>query len=496
MELRLPSLVARAGVAVVGAELVVGGLLHDPLHVHARLADGRVGAVAAGAALLGGSAVSAVTTRRRAVRALLVDPLTGVGTRTAAVRACGRRPGATTVVRADIGGLDEVLATLGAGAVDAVLRQLAARLVDLAPTATVARLDGSSFAVVRTDPGGVEAAASFGAMVRDALHRPVELRGLPLGVQACVGVAVGPEPGGTGDDLLRRADLAVQRARRCHDGVALFDPAHERPTPDRLALVADLRRALDEGSLSLEYQPVVHLATRRVAAVEALLRWQHPTRGLLDAAEVVALAEQSALIGPLTRWVVDEALRQCAAWCELGTYLSVSVNVSARCLDDESFADDVESAMVRHDVPAHLLEVELTESAVPDDAARARRVLARLHRLGVTIAVDGFGTGHASLAYLQHLPVDTLKIDASFVAELGHRPGDGTIVRAIVALGRSLGLQVVAGGVADEKAERFLLDVGCELGQGFRWAPPMRAGDALAWARAADAAAERPAPEG
>lgn len=491
------SLLARVAVGLAGAELAVGGLLGDPLGVHARLLEGRTGAVATGALLMVGAGASERGARRRAARALLVDPLTGLGTRAAVVAALASaaRPGAPapTVARADIEGLDEVHVTLGPGAVDEVLRQLAVRLVDLAPTATVARLDGSSFALVRTDLVGAGEAATFGAMVRDALHRPVEVRGLPLGVQAAVGVAAGPEHGGTADDLLRRADLAAQRARRRHDGVAVFDPAEERATPDRLALVADLRRALDGGALALEYQPVVHLATGRVAAVEALLRWHHPTRGTLDAAEVVALAERSALIGPLTRWVVDEALRQCGEWCELGTYLSVSVNVSAHCLDDESFADDVESAMVRHDVPAHLLEIELTESAVPGDTARARRVLTRLHRLGVAIAVDGFGTGHASLAYLQTLPVDALKIDASFVADLGHRPGDGTIVRAIVALGRALGLQVVAAGVADTAAERFLLDVGCELGQGYRWTPPLRAGDALAWARAADAAAERDA---
>jgi EAL domain-containing protein (putative c-di-GMP-specific phosphodiesterase class I) len=319
----------------------------------------------------------------------------------------------------------------------------------------------------------------------------VEVRGLPLGVQARVGVALGPDHGVDADALLRRVDLATQRAWRGPVPVVLFDAADERPTPDRLALVADLRRAIDRGALELEYQPVMHLASGRVAGVEALLRWRHPDRGVLDTAEVVALAERSALIGPLTAWVLDEALRQCSAWCDAGSFLSVSVNVSAHCLADEGFADDVECAMLRHGVPAHLLEVELTESAVPGDADQARRVLGRLHRLGVNIAIDGFGTGHASLAYLQTLPVDTLKIDATFVDGVGHRPGDGTIVRAIVALGRSLGLQVVAAGVADDKAERFLLDVGCELGQGFRWARPMGPGDALAWARACDASAER-----
>ncbi len=489
------SVLARVGVALVGGELVVGGLLHDPLRLHAQLVNGWAGAVGVGALLVTGAASSGRSAHRRTTRTLLVDPLTGAGTRSAVVRSVDRElargAGDVIVLRVDLDGLAELHGTLGPDAVDEVLRQVAGRLTDLAPTGWLGRLDGASFVLARADLTGEIAAIDAAVRVRDALHRPIEVAGLPLGVQARVGVAVGPVHGGTADDLLRRADLAAQRARRGPDHVVVFEPAHERPTPERLALVADLRRALDDGGLALEYQPVVHLPTGRVAAVEALLRWTHPTLGALPADEVIELAEHSALIGPLTRWVLDEALRQCNVWCDMGTYLSVSVNVSARCLDDESFADDVECAMLRHGVPPHLLEIELTESAVPDDTALARRVLGRLHRLGVTIAVDGFGTGHASLAYLQTLPVDTLKIDATFVAELGHRPGDGTIVRAIVALGRSLGLQVVAAGVADDRAERFLLDVGCDLGQGFRWARPMRADDALAWARAAEASHER-----
>jgi EAL domain-containing protein (putative c-di-GMP-specific phosphodiesterase class I) len=225
--------------------------------------------------------------------------------------------------------------------------------------------------------------------------------------------------------------------------------------------------------------------------MEALVRWRHPLRGELQPTAFVDAAERHGLGQALTRWALDAAVGQVAAWCADGTYLPVSVNVSARRVSDPTFADDVEDALARHDVPPHLLEIELTETASPPDLGAARIVLQRLHRLGIGIAIDGFGTGHASLAYLEALPVDVVKIDGSFVARLARRPGDDAIVRTILALGHSLGLQVVAEGVHDDRVARRLAELGCELGQGFRWTRPLPPSDALAWARASAASARR-----
>jgi diguanylate cyclase (GGDEF)-like protein len=462
----------------------------EPLRVQDLLSRDSVAVVAIGLLLLLVVFLNARNARRTAERDALVDALTGASSREGVARfvdeALARRNdhSTVTVLHAELDGLAELHGALGHAAASELLRQVAQRLVAWLPSAHVGRLDGATFALACEELRDHAEAVAFAEMVHDLLHEPIEVDGLQLGVEAHVGVVVGPEHGLDASVLLRRADLAAQRARAAHEPVVLFERPFDNPTPERLALVADLRRAVDDDQLFLNYQPIVHMLSGEVVGFEALVRWHHPTRGVLLPGEFVPLAEPTALVHPLTARVLDEAMRQCSAWCEAGSYIPIAVNVSARCLSDDGFAMVVEDAMNRWNVPPHLLEIELTESAVMDDPTRARRVLAQLHRLGVNIAIDDFGTGHSSLAYLQSLPVDTLKIDASFVQQLGHRPGEGTIVRSIVGLARTLGLQVVAEGVDDDHALRFLVEVGCDLGQGYRWAQPMDGHAALALARA------------
>ena len=498
--------VAVAGQRAVSSRVVVPASDEDwavlvPIRIDAlRLQDlltrDSVAVVAIGLLLLLVVFLNAGNARRAAARAALIDPLTGVRSRLGIVahidEAFADRRAATTVcvIQIELDGLPDVHGTLGHVAAAELLRRVARRLVVEFPSVEVARLDGGSFALACTDLADPAEALAFAEMVRESLHEPFELDGLQLGVDADLGVVLGPDHGLDGALLLRRADLAAQRARAAHDPVVLFERSFDSPTPERLALVAELRRAIDNDELLLNYQPIVHMLSGEVVAFEALVRWRHPTRGVIPPVEFVPLAERTALVHPLTAWVLDEAMRQSNAWCEAGTFVPIAINVSARCLDDESFADAVEETMTRWNVPSHLLEIELTESAVMDDPARARRVLGQLHRLGVNIAIDDFGTGYSSLAYLQSLPVDMLKIDATFVQQLGHRPGEGTIVRSIVALARTLGLQVIAEGVDDDKALRFLVETGCDLGQGYRWAQPMDGEAALAMVRACSLSSE------
>ena len=461
----------------------------DRLRVQDLLTRDSVAVVAIGLLLLLVVFLNARNARRARERAALVDPLTGVSSRLGIVRyidevLAARAEGTTvTVIQVDLDGLPDVHGTLGHVAASELLRRVARRIVVEFPSVHVARLEGGTFALACRDLVDPAEALAFAELVRESLHEPFELDGLSLGVDADLGVVTGPEHGLDAALLLRRADLAAQRARAAHEPIVLFERGFDNPTPERLALVADLRRAIENDELFLNYQPIIHMLSGEVVAFEALVRWRHPTRGILLPGEFVPLAERTALVHPLTAWVLDTAMRQVNEWCEADTFVPVAINVSARCLSDEGFAFTVEDVMDRWGVPSHLLEIELTESAVMDDASQAKRVLGQLHRLGVNIAIDDFGTGYSSLAYLQSLPVDTLKIDASFVQQLGHRPGEGTIVKSIVALARTLGLQVIAEGVDDDHAMRFLLDIGCDLGQGYHWSQPVDGDDALALVR-------------
>jgi len=318
----------------------------------------------------------------------------------------------------------------------------------------------------------------------------VSVEGRTLPAVCSIGVAVAPAHGDEAQDLLRHADVAMYTAKRGKTGYAVYATAQDTYTPQRLTLVGDLRNAIADGTLSLSYQPQVafsplssHTERERLVGVEALVRWRHPRHGVIVPDEFIPLAEMTGLIKPLTEWVLNEALRQCRSWKRGGLSAPVSVNLSAESLRDPGLARMITGLLRTHGVPPTWLRLEVTESALMADVDRAGEVLAELVALGVRVSVDDYGTGYSSLAYLKRLPVDELKIDRTFVRDLGDDEADAAIVRSTVALGHALGLRVVAEGVEDEEAWDLLAEMGCDLAQGYYVCRPLPGPKLRRWLR-------------
>jgi diguanylate cyclase (GGDEF)-like protein len=375
-------------------------------------------------------------------------------------------PGAVIVV--ELGLLSSVNDALGQVWADQVVLGAGERLRRALPDAVLtARLEGDTFAALLTGVDEQQAMRLAG-QVQVALSQPYPLDKLAVECTAVAGVALtSVEPTRDADILLQRAEMALRAARASDQAVRRYLPSMGQLLLRRFQLVTQFRQALDGGQVGVHFQPQLALPTRQVIGVEALVRWQHPEFGVVDPEEFVALIETTGLIDPLTDYVLDRSLRQCRSWLDRGLALSVAVNVSVRNLADDTFPRRVAGALARHRVPAELLALELTESAVMRDPQRAAPVLRDLHALGVRIAVDDFGTGYSSLAYLRRLPVDEVKIDKSFVLGLASDLGDLAVVRAIIDLGHSLGLTVAAEGVEQDATRDQLLEMGCDVAQGF-----------------------------
>jgi diguanylate cyclase (GGDEF)-like protein len=386
------------------------------------------------------------------------------------------------VVVIELGLLSAVSDALGPAWGDRVVVGAGERLCHaLAEQALTARLEGDSFAALLIDVDAQQA-LQVAQRVQAVLSEPYPVDKLAVECTAVAGVAVtGVEPTRNPDDLLQRADMALRSARGAEATVRSYLPSMGQLLVRRFQLVTQFRQALDTGQVDVHLQPQLALPTRQVVGVEALVRWQHPEFGMLDPAEFVTLVETTGLIDPLTDYVLDRSLAQCRSWLDHGMSLSVSVNLSVRNLADAAFPRRVTDALARHGVPAELLGFELTESAVMTDPERALPVLRALHALGVRIAVDDFGTGYSSLAYLRRLPVDEVKIDKSFVLGLASDLGDLAVVRAIIELGHSLGLSVVAEGVEQDATRDQLVDMGCDVAQGFLISRPLAPDRFDAW---------------
>jgi diguanylate cyclase (GGDEF)-like protein len=419
----------------------------------------------------------------------LHDALTGLPNRAllrdrceralALARPRGRRVGLLVM---DLDGFKEVNDALGHAYGDRLLELVGARLGAAAgPGETVARFGGDEFAVLLPDLGTAAAAQGRADALLRALEPPCELLGLRLDVRASLGIAVHPDHGDATEELLGRADLAMYAAKESGAGSEVYDPARDVASAERLTLMGDLRRGLRGDELLLHYHPKVELATGAVAGVEALVRWRHPERGLVAPMEFIPYAEQTGLISALTDRVLELALAQCADWRAEGLELRVAVNVSARNLLDGLLPGTVERLLRRTGVPPAWLELEITESAVMTDPARAEGVLRALAGLGVGLSIDDFGTGYSSLAYLSRLPVDEMKIDRAFVTRIEEDGRDLAIVESSIALAQRLGMRAVAEGVESDGMRRRLVAAGCDLAQGFLFARPLAAADLVAW---------------
>jgi diguanylate cyclase (GGDEF)-like protein len=381
----------------------------------------------------------------------------------------------------DLDRFKEINDTLGHQTGDAVLEHLATRLKDVARASdTVARLGGDEFALVLQGAGDTASALFVAERIRKALDDPFVVEDITLQLETSIGIALFPQHGDDAEQLLKRADIALYASKDAHAPV-VYASEHDQHSADGLGLVAQIRNAIENNELLVHYQPEVDLATGQTRRVEALVRWEHPERGLLVPDEFIPLARRSALIRPITRYVLDVALGQCRAWQDAGIDVGVAVNLAGRDLGDSRLEEEVSDALRRWKLEPQLLELEIPESAIISDRDRIHKMLTRLSERGVRLAVDDFGSGYASLSHLKHLPVDVLKVDKSFVQNIGTDKDDEAIVRSTIDLAHSLGVTVVAEGVESEDVLERLRALGCDLAQGFCLAHPAPAADATEW---------------
>ncbi len=470
--------------ALDGAE-VVEAIASDSVAVEVRFAPVRD----ARGAITGATGVAIDLSERRGLQEALAfrathDALTELPNRglfldrlTQALLSAARTHDPLAVVVLDVDDFADVNATLGPRGADVALRELAARLVRRTQLfgATLARVDGDRFGWIL--PGADEASTiAFARHVATVADDPFHVDGHVAGLRVTLGIA---SYGGTpveATEITRHAIVAMQRARNEHVAYAVYDAAMDRD-PDALAVVTELREAVTRDALTLRYQPIVALGVRRTVAAEALVRWMHPGRGILGPDAFVPIAERVGLIGRVTSWVMDGALRDLAGWRADGRRCTIAINLSAWDVADPSLPERFATLLRLHRVDAADVQFEITESAVMSDRPETLAVLDRLHEIGATIALDDFGTGYSSFAYLQRLPVSSIKIDRSFVSELSTRIDSRVIVGALVHLGRDLGMHVVAEGVETEEQLALLETLGCPCAQGYLFARAMNAAD-------------------
>jgi diguanylate cyclase (GGDEF)-like protein len=424
----------------------------------------------------------------------LHDTLTGLPNRKLllsrvddAIAEAGRTGGQVGLFLLDLDRFKDVNDTLGHHVGDELLQHVGERLGSvLRPEDTVARLGGDEYGVLLPAVRDAVMAEEVAERIRLALTQPFVVNDVALDLEASIGIALYPEHAAGADALMQRADVAMYHAKETRTGIETYDAGRDPHSTQRLSLFGQLRRAIEDDELVLHYQPKVDLGTGQVAGVEALVRWEHPERGLLAPDTFVPLAEQTGLMKSLTASVLEQALRQAAEWIDSGLLVRMAVNVSARDLHDDGFCARVSEALTRTGVPASYLELELTERVVMADPARALQNLTALSRLGVRLALDDFGTGYSSLAYLRRLPVTELKIDKSFVLRMDVDEEDATIVRSTIDLAHGLGLRVLAEGVETAETWQRLSDLGCDAAQGYFLSRPHPAAVITDWLTARD----------
>jgi diguanylate cyclase (GGDEF)-like protein len=399
-----------------------------------------------------------------------------------AILGVARKGAAVAVMLMDLDRFKEINDALGHQIGDLVLQEMSQRLTKVVREGdTIARLGGDEFALVVNSLEDVGAVQIVANRILRAFDEPFMINGMALHIGTSLGIAIHPEQGHTPEVLIQRADVAMYVAKANQSGFEYYSPDSDHHSPARLGLVDELRSAIEERQLSLNYQPKVHFETGRVIGVEALTRWTHPRRGPISPVEFIELAEQSGLINALTFHVLDRALEQMREWLSKDMDLVVSVNLSLQSLLDLQLPSVVADMLRKWDVPAAHLMLEITESCMMSDPTRTMAILNTLNDMGVRLSIDDFGTGYSSLSYLKRLPVTELKIDRSFVMEMLADESNAVIVRSTIDLGRNLGLAVVAEGVANDDIYDTLSKLGCDIAQGFHISRPIPAEEVEAW---------------
>jgi len=443
-----------------------------------------------------GFGISALRTRARAAEAEATiwrmaysDALTGLPNRQRlreqledAITSARQEHRALGLLQVEVGRNQELNETLGYREGDRLQQAIAARLVQAVGSSNpVARIGECEYAVLMPS-GGAEQASQLAQKILVALYEPIDLSGLYLDARASIGIALYPGHGTDPDALIRRSGSAMDQAKRSSSGFALFHGGLDRECAQHLTLMSELRRAIEGNQLLLYYQPKLQIATNKVCGTEALVRWQHPQHGMLPPNDFIKLAESTGLITPLTYWVLDAALGQRYAWHEEGDERPISVNLSAHDLRDPKLLERIRGSFATWGAQPDWIEFELTESALMEDPVMALETLMQLKNLDARLTIDDFGTGYSSLAYLQKLPVDSLKIDQSFVTRMLSDDDDSAkIVRSIVELAHNLDLEVVAEGVENRETLTRLGNFGCDIAQGFSISQPIPGDKFRAW---------------
>lgn len=386
----------------------------------------------------------------------------------------------------DLDRFKEVNDTLGHAIGDKLLQQIAVHLDSLLRSrgAQLYRLGGDEFAVLIPNIYGINDVFDMADKIHRQLRHPAEIEGITLELGGSIGISLFPLHGDNSHSLLRCADVAMYKAKSESSRTVIYQAEQDAHSPRRLSMMGELGTAIRENQLILYYQPRINIANNACLGCEALLRWQHPRLGLVPPGEFIPLAEVSDLIQPLGLWVLENAIKQAKIWFELGLNLVVSVNLSTRNLMDSVFPSQIELLLAEHQLPPHLLEIEITESTLIGDPERALEVINRIHKLGVSFAIDDFGTGYSSLSYLKRLPIHTLKIDRSFISDMLTDEQDLVIVKSTLGLAHSFALEVVAEGVEDSQTLDLLKELRCEQAQGFYISRPVPAVEFSAWLQA------------
>jgi diguanylate cyclase (GGDEF)-like protein len=386
-----------------------------------------------------------------------------------------------SLIISDLNHFKEINDTLGHHIGDLVLRQAAERLYGIfRKSDTVARLGGDEFGILLPDTNA-EQAARIAKKVVESFNKPFIAEGHKLTVGISIGITEYPSHGDDVNILMQRADVAMYLAKRNNLGFAIYDPMKDMHSVGRLALMSDLRHAIENKYLEIHYQPVAEMATGKVVSAESLLRWNHKTRGYIPPDEFIPLAEQTGLLNPLTFWVLEKTFQQCAIWRQTGLDIGMSVNISMQSLHDAKLPVMIKSLIDNNSVKPTCLTLEITESAIMTDPLRTRDILKSLSALGASLSIDDFGTGYSSLSYLKQLPVKVMKIDRSFVMEMVNNENDNVIVKATIDMAHSLGLKVVAEGVNSKQCWNMLREMECDYAQGYYIRKAMTSDEFIAW---------------
>ncbi|GMR19859.1 MAG: hypothetical protein BMS9Abin36_0454 [Gammaproteobacteria bacterium] len=382
----------------------------------------------------------------------------------------------------DLDQFKEINDALGHPAGDEILVMAAQRLKEqLRESDTLARLGGDEFAIMVSSPNGRALAQEIARKALLCFSKPFHYQQQELYLGVSIGIALFPEHGDDVNSLMSRADVAMYNAKRKNMGYLYYDASRDPNTQSRLLMISELRRAMKENQLELYFQPKIKIDRGIVEGVEALLRWHHPTRGIIMPDDFIPLAESAGLMSSITDWVIRTAGRQCRQWHEQGYFMRLAVNISGRVFQDPKLLERIKDALESIKIPPGYLEIEITENELMSDISYVSKLLSNLSQLGVSIAIDDFGTGYSSLAYIKELPLDTLKIDKSFVLNMANDDSDAVIVHTMIDLAHNLGRNVVAEGIEDSDTWDLLAILGCDTGQGFYISHPLPAGDFNHW---------------